>query len=212
LIVVPRMVDWSAARIHAPFQMTAVRLLLLGLLAGCSRTGLGLEDGELELDAGVTEEAALDAERLPDSIAPAGCVPSEELCNGKDDDCDGEVDELPAIPCPGGGFQYCVAGALSQCPKRCETCMPGTQRICFVSYCKFWAVQTCTADGKSFGRCREQDAPPECAKIADSQQYSRALQQCCLDQGYCCRDDFDLDGDGDTGEMLGNCDELSCEP
>jgi hypothetical protein len=176
------------------------------LAAACSRTGM-LDDGELdaELDSG----AALPG---PDAAAPASCVPSEEVCNGKDDDCDGQVDELSPIPCEGGGHRFCVAGSWSACPKRCDTCMPGSERVCFLSYCKYWAVQTCAADGKSFGKCREQDAPPECAKVADKQQYSAALQQCCLDQGYCCLDEFDLDNDGDTEEMLGNCAELSCEP
>lgn len=195
--------------------MKAVRrvlvLAILGLAyAACSRTGLGLDDGEFD-------PLAPDADRQDGSIpgldgtSPSTCVPSEEVCNGSDDDCDGQVDELPALPCEGGGYRFCVAGTLSQCPKRCETCMPGTERICFLSYCKYWAVQTCTADGKSFGKCREEDAPPECAKIAEDHKFSPKLEQCCLDQGYCCLDEWDLDGDGNSGEMLGNCDELSCE-
>jgi hypothetical protein len=134
-------------------------LLVIAAVAACSRTGIGLDDGEFDPDA----EAQSDLPGQEGGV-PAGCIPSEEICNGVDDDCNGQIDEVAPLPCPGGGYQYCVAGTLSQCPKRCETCMPGTQRICFVSYCKYWAVQTCTADGKSFGKCREVDAPPECAK------------------------------------------------
>jgi hypothetical protein len=191
-----------------------IRLGTLGALAAlavaCSRTGLGLDDGELDdLDASFFEDGAVPG---IDGSTPSTCVPTEETCNGTDDDCDGQVDEVPAIPCEEGGYQFCVAGSLSQCPKRCETCMPGTERVCFLSYCKYWGVQTCTADGKSWGKCREEDAPPECAKIAEKQQYSAALEQCCLDNGYCCVDEFDLDDDGSSGEMLGQCEEMSCDP
>jgi hypothetical protein len=193
--------------------MTALgRLVFVGamlLALACSRTGIGLDEGELDADPWLDPDAALPQ---LDGGAPSTCTVSEEICNGKDDDCDGQIDEVPPIPCEGGGQRFCVAGTWSQCPKRCDTCMPGTQRICFLSYCKYWAVQTCAADGKSFGKCREDDAPPECAKIADKQQYSAALEQCCLDNGYCCLDEFDLDNDGNTNEMLGNCAELSCEP
>jgi hypothetical protein len=99
---------------------------------------------------------------------------------------------------------------MSQCPRRCDVCIPGSERVCFLSYCKFWASQSCTADGRSFGGCREQDPPPECRKIASDKQYSRELEQCCVDNGYCCLDEFDLDRDGDRGEMIGNCEEILC--
>ena len=181
-------------------------------LAACSRTGIGFDEDEYHSHL---PDAAFDPDApplTPDGASPTECVPSDETCNGVDDDCDGQVDELPPQACEGGGYQYCVAGTLSACPQRCETCMPGTQRVCFLSYCKYWAVQTCTADGKSFGKCREEDPPPECKHIADKQKYSAALEQCCLDNGYCCLDEFDLDKDGNDNEMLGNCEELSCEP
>jgi len=184
---------------------------LLALVA-CSRTGIGFDEEDYQSHL---PDAAFDPDApplAPDGASPVECVPVDESCNGVDDDCDGQVDELPPVACEGGGYQYCVAGTLSACPKRCETCMPGTQRICFLSYCKYWAVQTCTADGKSFGKCREEDPPSECKHIADKQKYSAALEQCCLDNGYCCLDEFDLDKDGNDNEMLGNCEELSCEP
>jgi hypothetical protein len=184
-------------------------LALIGLALACSRTGLGLDEGDLDPDSALGEDSAVTG---PDATTPSTCVPSDEACNGVDDDCDGQVDEVAALPCDNGGYRYCIAGSLSECPKKCDTCMPGTQRVCFLSYCKYWAVQTCTADGKSFGKCKEEDAPAECAKIADEQQFSSKLEQCCLDNGYCCLDEFDLDNDGNSNEMLGNCDELSCEP
>ncbi len=42
------------------------------------------------------------------------CEVSEEICNGKDDDCDGQTDEQPEAACPGGGD--CIAGQCA-CPE-----------------------------------------------------------------------------------------------
>lgn len=150
----------------------------------------------------------------PADHAPPACVPEPEICNGVDDDCNGSIDEnLPAIPCPNGGFQYCVAGRYSDCPQRCEACVPGSARTCFTSFCTYWGTQPCAPDGRSFGPCQEaKSVPPECLTIAQNMQRSPALEQCCLDHGYCCVDTFDLDNDGDRNEMLGNCEAVSCVP
>ena len=192
------------------------RLMRLGLplvgalvvAAACGRSGLDADD--LAWVAG--QQLPPDAAAPGPDAAPGVCVPSEETCNGADDDCDGQVDELSPLGCPDGGEQYCVGGAWSACPERCEACMPGSERICFMSFCKHWAVQTCTADGKSFGKCHEEDPPPECAKVTKDKKYSKELEQCCLDNGYCCRDTFDLDDDGDTGDMIGECEDVLCKP
>jgi len=138
------------------------------------------------------------------------CVPSPEVCNGRDDDCNGEVDDLPGIECAGGGFQYCVAGTLSSCPRSCEVCIPGSLRICQNSYCTFWGEQECTADGQGFGPCRESRPPPSCSDVASKHKNSAELEQCCLDDGYCCLDVHDLDGDGDHHDMIGACVGVSC--
>jgi hypothetical protein len=37
-------------------------------------------------------------------------------------------------------------------------------------------------------------------------------EACCIDQGYCCQDQWDLDGDGDGWESLGNCVDIVCVP
>ena len=155
----------------------------MGLLAlACSRTGL--EPGDLGAAAdplpSATTMTAIDAggPRPGPTSADAGsiqpnetsrdpnCVPSAEACNGVDDDCNGAIDDVPAVACASGGFSYCVAGQQSACPSRCETCIPGSERVCFTSYCTFWGTQTCTADGRSFGSCHEHRVPSECAGAA----------------------------------------------
>ena len=52
---------------------------------------------------------------------------------------------------------------------------------------------------------------PECATIAKEHQQSKQLEQCCLDNGYCCLDEHDLDGDGNRREMLGACGDVTCQ-
>jgi hypothetical protein len=142
-----------------------------------------------------------------------GCQPQPEVCNGRDDDCDGKVDEdLAPVPCPNGGNRYCVAGRLSECPRVCEVCRPGSQRVCTISYCTYWGAQTCASDGRSFGLCRERPVPPECEAISKSKRKSAELERCCIDNGYCCLDEYDLDGDGDRTEMLGRCGGVTCPP
>lgn len=205
-------------------------------LAACGRSDLDLGQPVLVLpavDAGldVAIDVAFDAdldERIeqpfdrasdpPLEAPPEGppvpvCRPQPETCNGVDDDCDGQVDQdLPAIPCPAGGNRYCVSGRYSECPRRCEVCVPGSQRECFTSFCTFWGTQACTSDGRSFGPCKETMPPAGCKRIADRSMKSPELEQCCLDEGLCCLDEFDLDRDGDRTEMLGRCDSVMCEP
>jgi hypothetical protein len=154
-------------------------------------------------------DRAVDA---PAETGPPPCKPQPETCNGVDDDCNGALDEnQPPIPCPGGGSRYCIAGRYSECPRRCDVCVPGSQRICMISFCLYWGHQTCAADGRSFSACRELAPPPECDQIAKGGK-SAALEQCCLDNDYCCLDEFDLDHDGDKTKMLGRCEAVVCGP
>lgn len=216
---------WSAA---------ATFVVISSALVTCARTDLNpadLETGESrepntvedagapepdattpEPDADVEDADVEDADvEDPDVLPPEECEPTgAETCNGVDDDCNGTVDDVPPVACPDGGFSYCVRGAMSECPRECQTCMPGSETICFVSYCYFWGVQTCSGDGKSLSGCIEEPPPSACADIARDHQKSRQLEQCCIDEGYCCKDDFDLDHDGDTRDYVGNCSEVLC--
>ena len=145
--------------------------------------------------------------------APA-CVPQTETCNGKDDDCDGVVDEdQPPIVCPAGGERYCAAGTYSECPRRCDVCRPGSTRTCFTSFCTFWGSQSCATDGRSWSSCAEEHTvPAECEDVAEKMMRSPELEMCCLMAGHCCVDAFDLDNDGDRSEQLGRCDTVTCDP
>jgi hypothetical protein len=153
---------------------------------------------------------------LPDLGVERGptCVPDPETCNGKDDDCDGRVDEdQPPIVCPKGGERYCVAGSYSECPRRCDVCNPGSTRTCFTSFCTFWGSQSCAADGRSWSTCAEERTVPDvCKQVAENMMRSPELEMCCLQAGHCCLDAFDLDNDGDSSEQLGRCDTVSCDP
>ena len=204
---------------RSPSPDRAFRFLvsLLGSLAflpACGRTGLDSEgfDDTVEHPGPIgTEpaEASIDAKPTTD----AACVPTTETCNGLDDDCNGAIDEgLAPTPCPGGGERYCVAGRWSACPDRCNVCIPGSQVVCFHSYCLYWGVMTCAADGKGFGPCREDRPPPECDRIARDNKDSPELERCCTEHGYCCTDSHDLDGDGNRSEVLGACNGVVCRP
>lgn len=198
----------------------------MALAVSCARSGLDPGEFAASGDPGPTPSTTPPADAgtqpSPPSTPDAGlgtggsvngplCVPSEELCNGLDDDCDGFVDDLAPVPCAAGGFSYCVGGRQSACPTRCDACIPGSERVCFTSYCTFWGTQTCTADGRSFGSCRERRVPSECADAAGRGGDIAKLEQCCIAHGYCCVDTEDLDHDGDHSEVLGNCEDVSCK-
>jgi hypothetical protein len=193
-----------------------VRTLLIALAvaaAGCGRTALEPIQ-PVHSDAGAKDVAMEHPPDLPPPPPDApGCVPKDEICNGVDDDCDGEVDEdQPPIPCPSTGFRFCVGGHYAECPRRCQVCVPGSQRTCITTFCTFWGSQSCADDGMSFGACKESQPPEACRDVANRMMRSPALEQCCIDHQFCCVDEFDLDHDGDRTEMLGRCDAITCDP
>ena len=191
--------------------------LWLLLLAGCSRTGMtwtvseGGHDGG-GLDAAPGRPDGRDAAVLP---ADPPCEPEQERCDGRDNDCNGQIDEgLAPEPCESGGFQYCVGGSLSACPRVCAVCRPAAERVCFPAYCSRWGRQVCDADGLAWGPCRERPAPIECQGAEDTWDAADdnpETETCCVDRGDCCQDHWDIDGDGDTSESVGACDAVTCD-
>jgi hypothetical protein len=173
---------------------------------------------DVPVDAPPDARSDLPREQAPSPPPPAHdagpvCHPQPETCNGVDDDCNGLVDDgLPPIPCPSGGERYCVSGAYSECPRRCEVCVPGSERECFTTFCSFWGTEACASDGRSFGSCKEAIPPADCQAVTDQGNKTSDLEKCCIAQGLCCLDEFDLNGNGDTKEMLGRCDSVTCGP
>jgi hypothetical protein len=66
-----------------------------------------------------------------DEPAAAGgpsCTPSPEVCNGKDDDCDGAADEqLGTVSCGTGGCAVTVSGCDGGTPVECVPLAPGVE-------------------------------------------------------------------------------------
>jgi len=110
-----------------------------------------------------------------------------EMCDGKDNDCDGKTDEgVPAEPCPcGTGQRTCQNGHMVG---PCAGCVPGTWRWCDDPQKCHWGKQQCVqgVDGEyTWGTCTEvDDRPTGC----DGQLMYDA--NCCDSAGECCQDAF----------------------
>lgn len=114
----------------------------------------------------------------------------EERCGDLlDNDHDGHVDET----CEG-----CV-------------CTPGSWRYSVDDggYGSLWAIPYCNEDGSGWGRTYEIPAIPEPCDLIDHW-YSPPAQECCIEQGWCCQDMWDMDSDGDIWESLGRCPDPIC--
>ncbi len=89
-------------------------------------------------------------------------VPTEEICDSLDNDCDGEVDDLA-----GGGRCACQPGAV----RECYTGPEGTRGVgaCVAGR------QQCAADGRSYGPCQGEVLPaPEVCDGVDNDCSGRA--------------------------------------
>lgn len=60
----------------------------------------------------------------------------------------------------------------------------------------------------AWGRCVETSPPLVCRLV--SSYYSAEAEACCIANGNCCQDYWDLDFDGDRMEGLGDCTDIEC--
>lgn len=102
----------------------------LGVAGSAAQNGAG--GGVDALDAGVTVDAgAADSGALDpgaDASAPPACIPSVEVCDGLDNDCDGVADrdstciaECEGFALEGRGYMFCAASASrAEALGRCE--------------------------------------------------------------------------------------------
>jgi hypothetical protein len=71
------------------------------------------DDPELADDPDLVDDSAGDPTAEPDLTGDA-CVPQQEVCNGEDDDCDGEIDNgLDCGSCPDEGMALIVRGGMT---------------------------------------------------------------------------------------------------
>ncbi|MBI5548992.1 MAG: putative metal-binding motif-containing protein, partial [Deltaproteobacteria bacterium] len=121
-----------------------------------------------------------------------------ELCNGRDDDCDGEVDE--GCPCEPGARRYCYPLGLSHLTLARGSCAPGIQG------CGLSGWGPCDgAAAPSMERCDDQDN--DCDGVVDG--HGDALLDCrpaCTPRAEVC-DGLDDDCDGDVSDEPCSIDE-----
>lgn len=106
-------------------------------------------------------------------LANAFRFPIQELCNGKDDNCDGEIDEgLEKLPCStqcGQGLMNCVDGKLTQC----TTKQPSDE-------------QCNTVDDDCDGETDEQ-----LSRVANKNDCP-SKKELCIDGGWICEDHYTI--------------------
>jgi MYXO-CTERM domain-containing protein len=78
--------------------------------------------GECKLGAWQCVAATAGVPTTDQRVCVGEVGPKEEVCNGKDDDCDGEIDEAPAAPARlGGTYQGAPAHVGDACATTCGT-------------------------------------------------------------------------------------------
>jgi hypothetical protein len=131
-------------------------------------------------------------------------APGEEVCDGKDNDCDGKVDENIVAPCStqcGAGIQICFAGVLGQCSARVPTdeiCKNGKDDDCDGMVdedcaCKLTCKGNCCGGSATkccpSGACPDDQGKCPCLTV-------ECNEGCCGGGTKCCSDGSCPDGDG----------------
>lgn len=141
------------------------------------------------------------------------CLPSTaEVCNGRDDDCNGTVDDTSTEPCYGGpegtlGVGACKAGVMGCAPDGSPACTgevrPQAERCngvdddCDGTTDEDFNLQT---DNAHCGQCSRACASTEACTSGTCQRRAELL----------CSDGVDNDGDGDPDCADLDCDNRDC--
>ncbi len=121
-------------------------------------------------------------------------VPSE----GEPEDWECWYEEV-YLNCEDDGSPYTITG---------ECCIPGAWRYCSTEHA-LWGIHYCEEDGEAWGVCSEVTIPADCVHVDGW--FSPDIEACCIEQGFCCQDTWDLDADEDLWESLGDCTDIVCE-
>jgi hypothetical protein len=109
-------------------------LLLSAVACGDTGDGTGGSGGSSSSSTSATSAASTTSASSASSTGSSMCAPSPEICDGIDNNCDGQVDEN--CPCSSGDTQPCYSGPMGTagvgiCKKGTQTCdRTGTYGAC----------------------------------------------------------------------------------
>ncbi len=153
--------------------------------AACKPAPYALDPGA-SLDASLSALPPYDAGPAPDAGAP--CLPSAELCNGKDDDCDGKADE---------DFE------LATDPSNCGACGSACQASHAFGTCKRGKCSyACEPNFRDTDHSLRDGCEEACAPTPDARELCNGLDDDCDGK---VDEDFDLMTDA---KHCGTCDHV----
>lgn len=150
--------------------------------------------GECTFEAGGCEENFYDVNGVPDDGCEYSCTPADpaiEICNGRDDDCDGMVDEGD----PGGGAACgasdgaCVQG-VDQCVAGAVVCVGGVRE----------ATESCNGVDDDCDGITDENNPDGGRLCGESIGACQLGREVCTDGALAC--------EGDVGPVAETCDGL----